>query len=69
MMINNLYGCTVSGGLVPFSPDMDPFRLAAARDHAMYCAKGKRTGPAGGLASRARTRGRLAQSTAAGYCV
>lgn len=38
--INNLYGCTVSGGLVPFSPDMEAHFVWLQRaDHAMYCAK------------------------------
>ncbi|MBN9357666.1 MAG: diguanylate cyclase [Herbaspirillum huttiense] len=37
---NNLYGCTVSAGLVPFSADMDAHFVWLQRaDHAMYCAK------------------------------
>lgn len=37
---NNLYGCTVSAGLVPFSADMEAHFVWLQRaDHAMYCAK------------------------------
>ncbi|WP_414653453.1 diguanylate cyclase [Herbaspirillum sp.] len=37
---NNLYGCTVSAGLVPFSRDMEAHFVWLQRaDHAMYCAK------------------------------
>ncbi|MCP1573824.1 diguanylate cyclase [Herbaspirillum rubrisubalbicans] len=37
---NNLYGCTVSAGLVPFSTDMEAYFVWLQRaDHAMYCAK------------------------------
>lgn len=37
---NNLYGCTVSAGLVPFSSDMEAHFVWLQRaDHAMYCAK------------------------------
>nr|WP_198984293.1 diguanylate cyclase [Herbaspirillum sp. ASV7] len=37
---NNLWGCTVSAGLVPFTPDMEAHFVWLQRaDHAMYCAK------------------------------
>ncbi len=37
---DNLWGCTVSAGLVPFTPDMDAHFVWLQRaDHAMYCAK------------------------------
>ncbi|NUU02291.1 diguanylate cyclase [Herbaspirillum robiniae] len=39
---DSLWGCTVSAGLVPFTPDMDAHYVWLQRaDHAMYCAKEK----------------------------
>ncbi|MFJ3045492.1 diguanylate cyclase [Herbaspirillum chlorophenolicum] len=39
---DSLWGCTVSAGLVPFTPDMDAHYVWLQRaDQAMYCAKGK----------------------------